>query len=120
MQLSTILRCPPRTSAVTSMLFGAMLAAAPAWAGPTAALASGQATGQSTGQSNGQPTDQVTDQAADQASAAVAETTPLIAAPQIQVGQPFPELVFPTLDGRPMSLASLRGHRTMLHVFASW
>lgn len=47
-------------------------------------------------------------------------SAPIVEIPSITVGEPFPELVLPTLDGQPMSLASMRGHRTMLHVFASW
>lgn len=38
-----------------------------------------------------------------------------------EVGEPFPTLAFPSLeDGEPMSLADLRGHKVILHVFASW
>ena len=40
---------------------------------------------------------------------------------RIQVGQPFPELVLPRIDdGEPLSLASYRGRKVVLHVFASW
>jgi len=38
----------------------------------------------------------------------------------IAVGQPFPEIVLPTLAGEPLSIAALRGHKVILHVFASW
>lgn len=38
-----------------------------------------------------------------------------------EVGEPFPALALPSLaDGEPMSLADFRGHKTIVHVFASW
>ena len=37
-----------------------------------------------------------------------------------QVGQPFPSILLPSVDGRPMSIADYRGHKLILHVFASW
>ncbi len=38
-----------------------------------------------------------------------------------EVGQPFPELSFPSLDsGRRASLADFRGKKMLLHIFASW
>ena len=41
--------------------------------------------------------------------------------PQFEVGQPFPEIVLPSLeDGRPTSIADYRGKKVILHVFASW
>jgi hypothetical protein len=40
--------------------------------------------------------------------------------PPIEVGKPFPNIVLPTLDGRPMSMADFRGQKVLLHVFASW
>jgi hypothetical protein len=37
------------------------------------------------------------------------------------VGEPFPDLAFPAVDGgRPMSMADFRGKRVILHIFASW
>ena len=39
---------------------------------------------------------------------------------RIQIGEPFPDLALPDLDGAPRSLAELRGQKVMLHVFASW
>ena len=42
------------------------------------------------------------------------------AAADLEVGQPFPEIVLPSLDGEPMSMASFRGQKVALHVFASW
>ncbi len=36
------------------------------------------------------------------------------------VGRPFPNLVLPALDGKPMSLADFRGKKVILHIFASW
>ncbi len=45
----------------------------------------------------------------------------LLASGNIEVGQPFPELVLPRLGGgSPASIAEFRGRRLMLHVFASW
>ncbi len=41
--------------------------------------------------------------------------------PQFEVGQPFPDIVLPSLeDGRPASIADFRGKKVILHVFASW
>lgn len=38
-----------------------------------------------------------------------------------QEGQLFPTLVLPRLrDGRPGSVADFRGHKLILHIFASW
>ena len=37
------------------------------------------------------------------------------------VGEPFPELVLPSLeDGRPVSIGHFQGRKVLLHVFASW
>jgi hypothetical protein len=37
------------------------------------------------------------------------------------VGEPFPDLAFPSLeDGTPTRLSDFRGRKVMLHVFASW
>lgn len=37
------------------------------------------------------------------------------------VGDRFPELTLPSLaDGEPMSIASFRGRKLVLHVWASW
>jgi len=42
-------------------------------------------------------------------------------AQDIQVGEPFPDLVLPSIeDGSPTSIASYRGKKVFLHVFASW
>ncbi len=39
----------------------------------------------------------------------------------IEVGKPFPNIVLPALaDGRPASVATFRGKKILLHVFASW
>jgi hypothetical protein len=41
--------------------------------------------------------------------------------PTIAEEKPFPELFLPSLDdGRPLSIASFRGQKLVLHVFASW
>lgn len=38
-----------------------------------------------------------------------------------EVGEPFPEVALPTLDGgEPTTLAAYRGDKIILHVFASW
>lgn len=38
-----------------------------------------------------------------------------------EVGEPFPVIALPGLeDGEPRSIADFRGHRVILHVFASW
>ncbi len=37
------------------------------------------------------------------------------------VGDLFPDLAFPALeDGTPTRLSDFRGHKVMLHIFASW
>lgn len=37
------------------------------------------------------------------------------------VGDRFPEIVLPSLhDGESLSMASFRGHKVALHVWASW
>lgn len=37
------------------------------------------------------------------------------------VGDHFPQVVLPALaDGEPLSIASFRGHKVALHVWASW
>ena len=41
-------------------------------------------------------------------------------AAQLKAGQPFPALAFPDLDGNPKSIADFQGHKTILHIFASW
>ena len=39
----------------------------------------------------------------------------------LQVGDPFPELVLPSLaNGEPMSITAFRGRKLVLHVWASW
>ncbi len=39
---------------------------------------------------------------------------------ELKVGQPFPTLRLPTLDGGFKSIADFRGKKVILHVFASW
>jgi len=40
---------------------------------------------------------------------------------ELKVGRPFPEIVLPSLqDSRPSSIAQFRGHKLILHIFASW
>jgi len=38
----------------------------------------------------------------------------------IEVGEPFPVVTMPSLDGTARSIADFRGQKTMLHIFASW
>jgi hypothetical protein len=47
-------------------------------------------------------------------------TLPTAEAAQLKAGQPFPSLVFPDLHGAPKSIADFQGHKTILHIFASW
>ena len=37
-----------------------------------------------------------------------------------RVGEPFPDLALPTLDGSTRSISDFRGQKVILHVFASW
>ncbi len=40
---------------------------------------------------------------------------------EFKVGQPFPNLVLPSLaGGKPFSLAEFRGQKVILQIFASW
>jgi hypothetical protein len=41
-------------------------------------------------------------------------------ASQLIVGQAFPALTLPTLDGTARTIADFRGQKIVLHVFASW
>ena len=41
-------------------------------------------------------------------------------APVIEVGQPFPDLHLPTLEGEMKRVSDYRGQKVLLHVFASW
>lgn len=41
-------------------------------------------------------------------------------AAELNVGQPFPSIAFPDLDGAPKSIADFQGRKTILHIFASW
>ena len=38
----------------------------------------------------------------------------------LEVGERFPEIVLPSVDGEPMSIASFRGEKVVLHIWASW
>jgi len=41
--------------------------------------------------------------------------------PVIEVGEPFPDIVLPALaDGGARRVSDYRGHKLILHVFASW
>ncbi len=38
-----------------------------------------------------------------------------------RIGEPFPRLRLPSLeDGSPLSVASFRGKKVVLHIWASW
>jgi hypothetical protein len=42
-------------------------------------------------------------------------------AASIKVGQPFPNIILPSLeDGRSRSIHEFHGEKLMLHLFASW
>lgn len=48
------------------------------------------------------------------------ESAPLSPVP-ITVGEPFPEIVLPSIDGSaPFSIKKFRGNKVILHIFASW
>lgn len=56
-----------------------------------------------------------------QQSSERAAATAVSEKPKLKVGEPFPNIVLPSLrDGRPLSLADFRGRKIILHVFASW
>ena len=39
----------------------------------------------------------------------------------IRQGEPFPTLILPSIEnGEPASVQQYRGHKVVLHVFASW
>lgn len=40
--------------------------------------------------------------------------------PDLRVGQQFPDLILPSLDGQTLSLSDFRGEKVILHIFASW
>jgi len=45
----------------------------------------------------------------------------VVGAADLKSGQPFPEIVLPTLaDGKPGALSQFRGNKLILHIFASW
>ena len=47
--------------------------------------------------------------------------TPQDASKRFKVGEPFPYLVFPSVEnGHPSSIAASRGRKVLLHIFASW
>lgn len=60
-------------------------------------------------------------QASRKAGAGPATAGGLLPPGGFEVGQVFPEILLPSAeDGRPLSVASFRGKKTILHVFASW
>ena len=42
------------------------------------------------------------------------------ASDRLIAGEPFPEPSFPAMDGKTFQLEALRGHKVVLHIFASW
>lgn len=43
------------------------------------------------------------------------------ASSRFKVGEPFPDLVFPSIEnGQPASITQYRGRKVLLHIFASW
>ena len=41
--------------------------------------------------------------------------------PKIEIGQPFPKILLPSLeDGSPGSVADFLGKKLVLHIWASW
>ena len=52
---------------------------------------------------------------------AIFNVTQTASAYKLEVGQPSPNLVLPSLeDGNPLSLAKFRGQKVILHIWASW
>jgi hypothetical protein len=48
-------------------------------------------------------------------------STPRSYSVELNEGQMFPTMVFPSLEnGRPRSVADFRGKKLILHIFASW
>lgn len=45
---------------------------------------------------------------------------PPIDGARLTAGEPFPDVLLPTLDGAPLSIREFRGEKVILHVFASW
>ncbi len=39
---------------------------------------------------------------------------------ELEVGQAFPNMLLPSLEGRPGSIADFRGQKLILHIWASW
>ena len=39
---------------------------------------------------------------------------------ELEVGQVFPNMLLPSLEGRPGSIADFRGQKLILHIWASW
>lgn len=40
---------------------------------------------------------------------------------ELKEGQTFPEITLPSLSsGEPLSISDFRGHKVLLHVWASW
>ncbi|MEM7354101.1 MAG: hypothetical protein AAF657_25080 [Acidobacteriota bacterium] len=55
------------------------------------------------------------------ADAVATEAVATAPAVGFEVGNRFPEIVLPSLeDGKPLSIASFRGRKVALHIWASW
>ncbi len=39
---------------------------------------------------------------------------------ELEVGQVFPNMLLPSLEGHPGSIADFRGQKLILHIWASW
>jgi hypothetical protein len=51
-------------------------------------------------------------------TASAADSSPM---GDIAIGKPFPTVWLPSAeDGQAMSVSQLRGHKLVLHIFASW
>ena len=50
----------------------------------------------------------------------LAALVPTIAFAMPQAGKPAPDFTLPTIDGKPLTLSSLRGKPVYLNLFASW
>ncbi len=39
---------------------------------------------------------------------------------ELEVGQAFPNMLLPSLEGPPSSIADFRGDKLIVHIWASW
>jgi hypothetical protein len=45
---------------------------------------------------------------------------PDLNASRLVAGEPFPDVVLPSLEGAPRTIHEFRGEKLILHIFASW